>query len=126
VIAGEGDSATVNGETHDWSAALERLQGDRELLEEIAGVFREEAPKLLAQITEAVERDDAGALKLAAHTLKGALANFAATAAVEAARRLELMAKEGDLSLAGPALATLEREIALLTPALEAISAGRE
>jgi two-component system, sensor histidine kinase and response regulator len=126
VIAGEGDSATVNGETHDWSAALERLQGDRELLEEIAGVFREEAPKLLAQITEAVERDDAGALKLAAHTLKGALANFAATAAVEAARRLELMAKEGDLSLAGPALATLEREIALLRPALEAISAGRQ
>jgi PAS domain S-box-containing protein len=104
----------------DWAAALERLQGDRELLEELVGVIRQEAPKLLAAVRAAVERGDAPSLKLAAHTLKGSLGNFAAAKAVEAAKRLESMGKQGDLSEARSALATLEREINRFLPALDA------
>ena len=122
VIAGgqkPGDGKHDDGPV-DWAAALDRLQGDRELLEELVGVIRQEAPSLLAAVREAVERNDAPALKLSAHTLKGSLGNFAAAAAVEAAKRLELMAKQGDLSDAPQALAALERELDRFLPEMEA------
>lgn len=123
VVAGEPRPSESPAEpAADWAAALERLQGDRELLEEIAGVFREEAPKLLDQIREAIDRRDAPLLKLSAHTLKGALVNFAANGAIDAARRLEMMGKRGDLSTAPEALMALERELDRLSPAMEAWS----
>ncbi len=123
IVAGEAGPSDSSGEAAaDWAAALERLQGDRELLEEIAGVFREEAPKLLDQIREAIERRDAALLKLSAHTLKGALVNFAANGAIDAARRLEMMGKRGDLSSAAEGLVELERQLDRLAPAMEAWS----
>ncbi|HWB11133.1 MAG TPA: PAS domain S-box protein [Pirellulales bacterium] len=112
---GHHDTSTV-----DWAAALERLQGDRELLEELIGVIRQEAPLLLAAVREAVQRGDAPALRLSAHTLKGSLGNFAAARAVEAAKRLELMGKTGDLSDAAQALAVLETELDRFLPELVA------
>jgi PAS domain S-box-containing protein len=114
-LDGQRDTSTV-----DWAAALERLQGDRELLEELIGVIRQEAPQLLAAVREAVERGDAAALRLSAHTLKGSLGNFAAARAVEAAKRLEIMGKQGDLSDAAQALAVLESELDRFLPELVA------
>ena len=114
-VDGQRDTSTV-----DWAAALERLQGDRELLEELIGVIRQEAPKLLAAVREAVQSGDAPALRLAAHTLKGSLGNFAAARAVEAAKRLEVMGKTGDLSDAVQALAVLETELDRFLPELVA------
>ena len=108
----------------DWAAALDRLQGDRELLEELVDVFRDECPKLLTQVRDAVAASDAGKLKLAAHTLKGALSNFAARDAVEAARLLEQMGKEGDLAGTDEALAALERELGRLEPAFSLLQRG--
>ncbi|HEV3343107.1 MAG TPA: PAS domain S-box protein [Pirellulales bacterium] len=114
-LDGQRDTSTV-----DWAAALERLQGDRALLEELIGVIRQEAPQLLAAVREAVERGDAAALRLSAHTLKGSLGNFAAARAVEAAKRLEMMGKQGDLSDAAQALAVLESELDRFLPELVA------
>ncbi|HVC94083.1 MAG TPA: PAS domain S-box protein [Pirellulales bacterium] len=108
----------------DWAAALDRLQGDRELLEELVDVFRGEYPKLLGQVRDAVAASDAGKLKLAAHTLKGALSNFAARDAMEAARLLEQMGKQGNLAGADGALAALERELARLEPAFGLLQGG--
>ncbi|HEX7446285.1 MAG TPA: PAS domain S-box protein [Pirellulales bacterium] len=122
IAGGRSPTEPSAGPAADWAAALERLQGDRELLEEIAGVFREEAPKLLDQIREAIGRRDAALLKLSAHTLKGALVNFAAHGAIDAARRLEVMGKRGDLSSAPEALAALQHELDRLAPAMEAWS----
>jgi hypothetical protein len=53
--------------------------------------------------------------------LKGAVANFAARSAYEAAFRLEKMARSGDLSGAPEAEAALAREIERLRPALMAL-----
>ncbi|HUY33783.1 MAG TPA: PAS domain S-box protein [Pirellulales bacterium] len=108
----------------DWAAALDRLQGDRELLEELVEVFRGECPKLLTQVRDAVAASDAGKLKLAAHTLKGAVSNFAARDAVEAARLLEQMGKQGNLAGADEALAALERELERLEPAFISLQGG--
>lgn len=120
-------AAAAGAAVVDWAAALDRLQGDRNLLEEIVDVFREECPRLLAQARQAIAEIDAAQLRLAAHTLKGALVNFAATDAVDAARRLELIGKQGNLAGAPQALADLERQLERLQPALDDLQvAGRE
>ncbi|HVW36380.1 MAG TPA: response regulator, partial [Pirellulales bacterium] len=131
VLSGGGHaSATAAAATAavvDWATALDRLQGDRKLLEEIVDVFRDECPRLLAQARQAIAENDAAQLRLAAHTLKGALVNFAATDAVDAARRLELIGKQGSLADAPQALADLERQLERLQPALDDLQvAGRE
>jgi HPt (histidine-containing phosphotransfer) domain-containing protein len=58
---------------------------------------------MVREIERAIASGDAAALRRAAHALKGSVANFAVPAPVEAARKLEKMGMDGDLSGA-PAL----------------------
>jgi two-component system sensor histidine kinase/response regulator len=107
----------------DMTAALERVGGDEELLKEIIGIFLDECPGWLAEIRAAVATRDAAKLKRAAHTVKGAVDNCGASAAFDAALRLERMGGDGQLSEAEVALTTLEDEIQRLQPALAAFAA---
>jgi HPt (histidine-containing phosphotransfer) domain-containing protein len=105
----------------DLERVLERVGGDRRALAELVRVFREDAPKQVARIRTAVRASDAGALRSAAHALKGAVANFAAPAATEAALRLQKMGDAGRLAGAEAALEQLEREIDALVAALAGV-----
>jgi two-component system, sensor histidine kinase and response regulator len=107
----------------DWSAAVGRLSGDRELLGELVGIFLDEYPKLLATIRQAAADEDAPALRLAAHTLKGSVGNFAARRAFEAALRLETLARDGTFTGVPAALNVLEREFEVLLPELSELGA---
>jgi two-component system, sensor histidine kinase and response regulator len=102
----------------DLNAALERVDGDRALLQEIARLFEEECPKLMAEIHVALEKGDASALEHQAHTLKGSSANLGAHGTSHAAAELEQSARAGDLARSREILENLEREIALLHQAL--------
>ena len=73
----------------DRSLALSRVGGDVELLQEIAQLFLEDAPNMLAAIDLALRSGDAHALERAAHSLKGSVSNFGAQCAYEAAFSLE-------------------------------------
>jgi HPt (histidine-containing phosphotransfer) domain-containing protein len=106
------------------AVALERVGGDRELLEEVATVFLSTAPDLIRQIREAVASRDAAKLQRAAHTLKGSLGNFAAQAACDAALRLEERGRSGNLDGVGEALARLEEEMRRLLPILASLGGG--
>ncbi len=64
----------------DVTAALDRIDGDSELLEQLAGLFLEECPKLFTEIQDAVSRKDTKALARTAHTFKGSVGNFGAKA----------------------------------------------
>ncbi len=99
-------------------AILDLLEGDADLLREIVVLFLESCPQRLARARVALAEGNPRNLALAAHSLRGSLANFVATAAVAAALRLELLARRGDLTGAPETLADLEREIARLQPAL--------
>ena len=55
----------------------------------------------------------------AAHTLKGAVANFGAKSVVEQARALEMMGKKGDLSSAEEGWRQLRALMSKLTPELQ-------
>jgi PAS domain S-box-containing protein len=108
----------------DKAAVLARLDGDEELLAEMAGLFLDEQNKLLEAIRQALEEGDAKKLERGAHALKGALANLSASAASEVAEKLELMARCEDLRHAEEVSASLAEQIARLEPVLKEL--GRE
>jgi HPt (histidine-containing phosphotransfer) domain-containing protein len=110
------------GELLDSSAILDRVGGDVDFLEEIALLFAEDCPKLLTDIRSAIAAQNAGALERAAHTLKGSVANFGAEPAREAAFRLEMLGRSGDLRPAPEVCVLLEREIERFTAALLALA----
>lgn len=105
-------------EAIDWDLAMARLGGDSELLRELAGLFLDDAPRLVSAVRRAVEQRDGKAIERAASALKGAVATFAAQAAYKAAARLEMMGLEGDLTRVPQACAVLEAEVERLKVAL--------
>jgi PAS domain S-box-containing protein len=110
----------------DEERLLERVGGDRKALGELVELFLTDAPRLLALIGEAIEAKDAGALQAAAHTLKGAVSNFAAPAASEAAARLQQIGESDRMGDARAVADVLGSELERLRGALEALRAGSE
>jgi len=96
----------------DVNAALQVVGGDTDLLREAVGVFLEQDyPRQLKQLKEGLGRQDAHAVKAAAHGIKGALSSFGGHVARELACRLESMGRECDLSGAPRVLEELEAEV---------------
>ncbi|MBW2615120.1 MAG: Hpt domain-containing protein [Deltaproteobacteria bacterium] len=95
----------------DMTEALENVGGDMDLLKEIIEIFLEDYPNQMKQIQGGISSGDAVVLEHAAHSLKGSVANFAAKRAYDAAYRLEVLGREGDLGEANEALGDLDREI---------------
>jgi two-component system sensor histidine kinase/response regulator len=110
-------------EVFDSAEALERVEGDRKFLAEMAKLLESESAKLLRQIHAAVTEGNSNALERAAHTLKGALGNLSASAAFTAAQELEAAAREGGVERAVPLVDALDKEIERLRPALEQFAA---
>jgi len=82
----------------DVEAALQSVDGDRELLVEMAELFLEESGRLLEEAGQAIQAGSASGLHHSAHTLKGSVANFAAEEAREASLQLEMMGRSGNLA----------------------------
>jgi HPt (histidine-containing phosphotransfer) domain-containing protein len=109
----------------DKVGALERLGGDEDLLWELCQIFLGEFPKLLQKLKEAIANGQSDGVMRAAHGLKGELGYLGATKAVQAARELEDMGHEKDLSRAAEVFAVLDKEFAGLHRTLKR-SAGAE
>jgi HPt (histidine-containing phosphotransfer) domain-containing protein len=103
----------------DRETALERIGGDESLLREIARLFLDDYPNLIREIRGAIASCDAKEIERSAHSLKGAVANFAAESAFQAAWALEQIGRSGNLENSATALQQLEDEFAALRPALE-------
>jgi CheY-like chemotaxis protein len=95
------------------------FDGDPDFLAEIVNLFLQTYPALLSEIENAVSTKDALALGRAAHTMKGAVANFGAKAVVDQAKALEMMGKSGDLACADDAAQSLRALMNKLVPQLE-------
>ena len=117
-LSAMASASTPSGVVFDQQATLARVQGDREMLQEVVQLFCAETPELLAAIRAAITRSDIQALQRAAHALKGTVRSFGAQAAGDAALRLEMMGRDGDLTDAALACAVLEQEVANLERAL--------
>jgi PAS domain S-box-containing protein len=109
----------------DRSLALARVDGDEALLGDLARLFCEESPKMLAAVREAVADKDADRLQRAAHSLKGSVATLAAQKAVDAALKLERLGRSGEMDEAERAYEILAAEIEQLRTVLENLG-GKE
>jgi HPt (histidine-containing phosphotransfer) domain-containing protein len=109
----------------DVPALLEWFSGNRKLLRSIVKTFRDDCPRMMARIRNALAANDANLLADGAHALKGSVGNFGPTAALDTIREMEKLARQGKLDGAWELYATLEDEIALLLPALHAIGAQK-
>jgi len=109
--------------TFDHAELLARVDNDRELLHDLLTIFKEEFPRLLKALRQAVESGDGKLVAVAAHTLKGMLLNLAAGQAAAAVGRLEQLGRSGETAGFQDALAAFERDATSLLPQLDACMA---
>jgi HPt (histidine-containing phosphotransfer) domain-containing protein len=103
-------------------ALRRRVGDDPSLLLDLVKVFQESSRRMLEELRNGLSQRDSRAVENAAHQLKGSLGTMAATAAHDAARRLEALGRAGDLAPAQQALSLLESELARLEPELDALA----
>jgi signal transduction histidine kinase/DNA-binding response OmpR family regulator/HPt (histidine-containing phosphotransfer) domain-containing protein len=123
--AGDAPAGEVEG-TRDGvflGAALAAMDGDEDLLRELAQLFLQDGPRLLAQVRDAARDGDPGRLFRAAHTLKGSVANFGYQKATAAAQVLEQIGRGGDLTSAGALVEELSVLIERMTAELSTLVA---
>lgn len=92
---------------HDVILDLEVIAGLRELggeddpglLLELVGMFLEDAPNYVREITAGFDAQDLERVKRASHTLKSSAANMGAMSLAGLARSIESTAKSADLGL---------------------------
>jgi HPt (histidine-containing phosphotransfer) domain-containing protein len=111
------------GDVLDVAGFRNRCGGRDELVRQIVRLFLSECPRHISALRSAFDRADASALRIAAHTLKGTVGNLSASAAYQAARKLEDLGRAGRLDTAGAALRDLEVELDRLRPALRVLLA---
>jgi two-component system sensor histidine kinase/response regulator len=107
----------------DLEAALERLEGDRSLFQEIAKVFKDDCPRLVEKMRRAIVMRDAKGLEDCAHALKGSSANLGAGAVSHAAAEIERLASTGNVESTSVEFRVLQEELARAFSELESIHA---
>lgn len=100
--------STLSNEV-DFRGALERMDGNRTLMVDMANFFLEDAPELLERIRTGLREANAEEVRRAAHSLKGLASNFGAELTVATARAIEKLAEAGQLSAAAAKAAELEQ-----------------
>jgi HPt (histidine-containing phosphotransfer) domain-containing protein len=105
------------------NALKDRLENDFELFKELAELFIKESPKLLAAVEEAVKNKNALKIGKTAHTIKGAISNFSAEKAYQAALNLEKIGINNELDKVESALINLASEVTEMQKALSAMMA---
>lgn len=79
----------------DLDATLAKFDGDKDFFRELAGILLDDMPNQQSSLDAAVRTSDIRAVGEIAHAIKGALANFHAQPAYDAALNLERVAHEG-------------------------------
>jgi|HubBroStandDraft_1064217.scaffolds.fasta_scaffold07131_7 HPt (histidine-containing phosphotransfer) domain-containing protein len=106
--------ADASDSVMDVAQTLERMEGDRELLEELARLFTDEWPKSAAEIEAALKAGDATLLERFTHGLKGAAANVGAERLSTAALEMEKMSAARNLKSIPPQWEIVKEEAATL------------
>jgi HPt (histidine-containing phosphotransfer) domain-containing protein len=103
----------------DLELVLGRLDGDLELLRELATLYIVEYPNQVQDLLDAVSGGDADKIRRVAHKIKGTAWSFAAGPATDAARTLEETKDFTDGRDASELAGRLSQELGRLRLALE-------
>ncbi len=103
-------------------ASLRELQvsGEPDIVEEVGGLFIEHAPGKISAIEQAVEKNDAKGLLVAAHSLKSSSAYVGGMRLSAICKDLEQMGRSGVLEGAKEKAQVLRAEFARVVAGLEA------
>jgi len=107
---GRSNSARADKIVVDRATLLDRVDGDMQLLGEITKMFLQQCDPLMASAREAMKTGNAGRFAYDIHTLRGMFRNLSATAAQEAAGKLEELDLVKNLEKVQAAYALLECE----------------
>lgn len=108
----------MGNEAFNLAEAVQRCCGRYSLFQEMVKSFLEDVDPTRQRIRTALEQGNAREMATAAHRLKGTLVYLSASAATEAARRVEQIGKSGNLTEAPEALDELEKQLQRLQEAL--------
>jgi HPt (histidine-containing phosphotransfer) domain-containing protein len=97
--------------------ALDR-PGHEGFLKKIGTVFLDDAQRRLDEIDTALAANDAPAVVMASHALKGSCAYLGATRLAELCRAMEERADRGDLDGGAEAASEIKKELATVTALL--------
>jgi HPt (histidine-containing phosphotransfer) domain-containing protein len=124
--AGEPGSArssrtlTPEPPVFDPGELLAAVDGDFGLLDLMVSVFREDWPRRVGEVREAIRSRCGADLAGAAHALKSSIGTLRAANAFETARRLEFLGKQEDFAAAEETLPALEEKLHRLESRLSA------
>jgi signal transduction histidine kinase/HPt (histidine-containing phosphotransfer) domain-containing protein len=94
----------------DRGALMELVEGDMNLLAEIAGTYSDSCARLLARAREAMDSGNTGEFAYSMHTLHGMFRNLCAPAARDEAGKLEKLDPAKDRETVEAGYASLERQ----------------
>jgi two-component system sensor histidine kinase/response regulator len=120
--ASQHEAEAATGASVNAEELLSRIDGDREFVTELLEIFGTDYPQKVEVMRAALQTQDSDGFRRAAHGLKGALANLAATKAAAMASELEQLGAAADFSSASPKLALLDAELPRVMDALRQIS----
>ena len=103
----------------DREAALSAALHDPSLLSQLVGLFAGYYPGLLDDIRDAVSAQDSVQVRETVHRLKGAVGTFHSREAFQTARKLEAMAKDGELADAMLTYRQLAEQVLTLAAVLD-------
>lgn len=110
----------------DAIQALRELSpdGDGAFIRELVDIYLADTPKQMAQLQEALDRNDAALVVRAAHTIKGSSGNFGAEAFAGLAKQIESAGKANDLASAAALMPEFRNRFEQVAAALKALAAS--
>ena len=102
---------SLPAEIGQLDSLLDGVMGDRALLADMADLWLIDSEKQMSQIRIGLEHGDSPRIQAGAHALKGSVGTFQAKSAYEAAKELEILAKNGKLGEAGQMFTVLSAHI---------------
>jgi HPt (histidine-containing phosphotransfer) domain-containing protein len=102
----------------DREAVLDLVDGEVELLQELAEMFLEDLPGQIELIQNALATSDAAAVQSVTHQLKSSVGNLGGRAAQEVVRELEDASRENNLVDANEQFEICQRELKQFQTAL--------
>ena len=112
------------GKLGSWDAGrvLAKLDGNEKLFHELLEIFREESPRNLDKLREAISQGDSETVANIAHSFKGELGYFGISGVCERARELEEMGRRQDLEGAAGISSAMETEILSILNAMQNVN----
>jgi CheY-like chemotaxis protein/HPt (histidine-containing phosphotransfer) domain-containing protein len=108
---GETEPSPAPTPVFDRPELVERLGGQDDLVAKFVAMFRRRVVTCWDELTAAVGVNDADAIRVHAHAIKGSAANIGAGRVQEVAHLIELAAKNGNLDEALSAVPQLREEL---------------